>query len=342
MAKNDVVQKTADGNGAGAEDIVRSALEHKELFVPAAVGLAGALAAVKGPSVVRGLSSAVEGKVQSTAQGVGSKAAEGAQASIGDKLAGGGLGAKAVGKLTGLSSGAGGKDGGGGSGGKKTRRLPIQRWTDVAVPVDQAYEAWTEFDKFPKFMHRVLSVEQKGKDKVSWQEKIWFSKRQWEGRITEQRENDRIVWKTTSGMSHKGIVSFHKIDDQLTRVMIEMEFEPNGIIEKMGSGLRFVKRAVQSDLARFKAYVEMKDAKGIEYRSADQDQDEKKEDGEEQEQDDGEERTAERSKGQTRRRSSGSSGSRSSGQKRTSTKRSSARRTRSSSGSRSRAGSRNS
>jgi len=270
MAKTDVAQRTANGNGAGG-------LEHKDFFVPAAVGLAGALAAVKGPSLVRGLSGAVEGKVQSTAQDMGSKAVDSAKAAVGNQLAGGGLGAKALGKVTGLTKGS---DVGGGSGGKKTRRLPIQRWTDVAVPVDQAFQAWTEFDNFPKFMHRVLNVERKGKTKVSWEEKIWFSKRQWEGRITEQRENDRIVWKTTSGMSHKGIVSFHKIDDNLTRVMVEMEFEPNGIIEKMASGLRFVKRAVQSDLARFKAYVEMKDAKGIEYRSDDdEDQEDEKQEG---------------------------------------------------------------
>jgi len=134
------------------------------------------------------------------------------------------------------------------------------------VPVDKAYEAWIKFDEYPKFMHRVLSVEQKeGEDKISWQEKIWFSKRQWEGKITERRKNDRIVWKTTQGTSHKGIVSFHRIDDNLTRVMVEMEFQPTGMMEKMGSGLRFVKRAVQADLARFKAYVEMSDAKGLDY-----------------------------------------------------------------------------
>jgi hypothetical protein len=68
-------------------------------------------------------------------------------------------------------------------------------------------------------------------------------------------------------MSHRGVVSFHKIESNLTRVMIEMEFEPNGMIEKMASGLRFVKRAVQADLARFKAHVEMQDAKGIVYRA---------------------------------------------------------------------------
>src|SRR5205814_6788993 len=97
-------------------------------------------------------------------------------------------------------------------------------------------------------------------------EKIWFSKRQWEGRITDRRKNDRIAWTTASGMSHRGVVSFHKLDDNLTRVMVTMEFEPSGMVEKMASGLRFVKRAVQADLARFKAYVELDDAKGIEYR----------------------------------------------------------------------------
>jgi hypothetical protein len=189
-------------------------------------------------------------------------------------------------------------------------------------------------------LHRVLNVELKGEDKVSWQEKIWFSKRQWEGRITERRKNDRIVWKTTSGMSHKGIVSFHRLDDRLTRVMVEMEFEPSGMIEKMGSGLRFVKRAVQSDLARFKAYVEMQDAKGIEYRSADQQQDgeQKQEQDEEQKPDESEGRAVRRPSGQTRRTRSAAtrySGSRSSSssQKRTSAKRGSAKRKRSSAGS---------
>jgi uncharacterized membrane protein len=137
------------------------------------------------------------------------------------------------------------------------------------VPVEKAYQAWTKFDQYPQFMHRVLNVERKDRDKISWQEKIWFSSREWEGEITERRKNDRIAWKTTSGMSHRGIVSFHKIGDNLTRVMVDMEFEPNGMIEKMASGMRFVKRAVQSDLARFKAYVEMEDARGIEYRPND-------------------------------------------------------------------------
>jgi hypothetical protein len=72
-------------------------------------------------------------------------------------------------------------------------------------------------------------------------------------------------------MSHYGVVTFHRLDARLTRVMIDMEFEPTGMIEKMASGLRFVKRAVQADLARFKAHCELQEAKGIEYQPGRQD-----------------------------------------------------------------------
>ena len=163
---------------------------------------------------------------------------------------------------------------------KKTRRLPIQRWTDVAAPIDKTYEQWTKFEEFPKFMHRVLNVKQED-GKVSWDEKIWFSKRHWEGEVTDRRKNRRIAWKTTSGMSHAGVVTFHSLDENLTRVMVTIDFVPQGMIEKMASGLRFVKRAVQGDLARFKAYVELGEAKGLEYkaRPAEHDQDDADEDG---------------------------------------------------------------
>jgi uncharacterized membrane protein len=116
-------------------------------------------------------------------------------------------------------------------------------------------------------MHRVLEVDpQDGDDdKLHWREKIWFSKREWDGQITDRRENDRIAWKTTRGTQHSGIVSFHRLDDNLTRVLVTVDFRPTGMMEKTASGLRFAKRAVQSDLARFKAYVEFDDAEELEY-----------------------------------------------------------------------------
>jgi uncharacterized membrane protein len=287
MATDDDMSEVAGGSGGGK---ILSALKSKELLIPAALSAASALAASKGPDLLKKLS----GESQQEAEKLGQRAAEGAKESVGG---GGGLGGKALKK-------AFGGGGGGGGGNKKTRRLPIQRWTDVAVPVDKAYEAWTKFDQFPKFMHRVLTVEQKGDDRLSWEEKIWFSRREWEGRITERRENELIAWKTTKGPKHKGVVSFHPLGDRLTRVMVTMEFEPTGMIEKMGSGMRFVKRAVQADLARFKAFVELGDVQGIEYRAQQQDEDadepQSRERREQDDRDDGE-RDAEREDREKRR-----------------------------------------
>jgi uncharacterized membrane protein len=290
-----------DGATEKVKEAVSDGSKTKEALTAAAVSAVGALAAAKGPDLVRKVVGATEEKGEDQAENLGEKAAEGAKKSLGEA---GGVAGKAASKLMG---------GGGGGGGKKTRRLPIQRWTDVGAPIDKVYEAWTKFDEFPRFMHRVLNVEQKDKDKISWQEKIWFSKRQWEGKVTERKKNDRIVWTTSSGMSHKGVVSFHKLADNLTRVMVTMEFEPNGMVEKMASGLRFVKRAVQSDLARFKAYVEMEQAKGIEYRpNADDDEDDDGGDSDEattrsQKSDDEREQSREeRQKGREERRKSGS------------------------------------
>jgi hypothetical protein len=116
-------------------------------------------------------------------------------------------------------------------------------------------------------MHRVLEVKKEDQNKIHWREKIWFSTREWDGEITERRKNDRIAWKSVSGTQHSGVISFHKLDTNLTRVLVTLDFVPSGILEKMASGMRFVKRAVEADLARFKAYVEFGDVRGLEYKS---------------------------------------------------------------------------
>ena len=259
------VQDQVSSNGNGSR---LSGLASKENLMPvlatAAAAAAAGLAATKGPDLLKKLN----GQVDEEAEELGGKAAEGAKQKILGGSGGGGTGmlgtvGKAASKLTG-----GGK--GGGQKGGKTRRLPIQRWTDVAVPVDKAYEAWTQWEEWPKFMHRVLEVKpsEDEDNKIHMSEKIWFWTREWDGEITDQRKNDRIAWKTDSGMQHSGVVSFHKLDDNLTRVMVDMDFLPTGVVEKMASGMRFVKRAVQADLARFKAYVEFGDANELEYKSS--------------------------------------------------------------------------
>ena len=240
-------------DGGGAQELLKS-LMSKEVVIPAVATAASVVA-----YATRKGAGEAKGNLEGEAEKLGEESAEGAKKGLGG-------GGSAFGKLASKAIGGGSGGGGDGGGAKKTRRLPIQRYTDVAAPVGTVYEKWTEFEEFPNFMHRVLNVKAED-DKVVWDEKIWFSSRRWEGEITERKRNKRIAWKTTSGMAHAGVVTFHRLDDELTRVMVDMDFVPQGMIEKMASGLRFVKRAVQADLARFKAYVELGEAEELEYHS---------------------------------------------------------------------------
>src|SRR2546421_10088450 len=259
QAKNVVDQNgSQDGADGGGRSRLAS-LTSKEVLLPAAATAAAAaaagLAAKKGPDLMKMLG----GEADDEAEKLRRKGVQGAKSQL---ASGGGIAGKAASKLLG-----GGGGGGGGQSGDKTRRLPIQRWTDVGVPLEKAYKTWTQFEEFPKFMHRVLDVDQEEANKIHWREKIWFSTREWDGEITDKRQNDRIAWKSVSGTQHSGVISFHRLDKNLTRVLVTVDFVPSGMIEKMASGMRFVKRAVEADLARFKAYVEFGDAKGLEYRS---------------------------------------------------------------------------
>jgi uncharacterized membrane protein len=274
----DVAQQLKDKvspDGSGEEDgrSRLSGLAGKGVLVPAvataATAAAAGLAAKKGPDLLK--------KLQGEA---GRKGAEGVKRGLASS---GPAVGKAASKLV-----------GGGQKGGKTRRLPIQRWTDVAVPVDKAYQAWTQFEEFPKFMHRVLDVKKEDTNKIHWREKIWFSTREWDGEITERRKNDRIAWKSVKGTQHSGVISFHKLDTNLTRVLVTVDFVPSGMIEKLASGLRFAKRAVEADLARFKAYVELGDARGLEYKSTPAEMEQHREDGDDDSEEDDRDRGSER------------------------------------------------
>ena len=282
------VQETVEdvGGGNGGGDGLA-----KKLLIPAAAGvgtLAATVAARKAPDLFRErVLPRLEERGGEEAAKVGKQAARNLQ----DQ---GGMLGTVAGKAREKLGGAGGRE--------KTRRLPIQRWTDIALPVADVYERWTQFEEFPKFMHRVLSVEKKDQNHLTWEEKIWFSKRRWEGEITDRRKNDRIAWKTTQGTSHSGVISFHKLDTNLTRVFVDMDFHPSGMIEKMASGMRFVKRAVEADLARFKAYCEFTDAKGLEYEQPEEKQDAKaQEDDKEQSRSNGSASAEERDKSRQER-----------------------------------------
>jgi uncharacterized membrane protein len=183
-------------------------------------------------------------------------------------------------------------DGGGGKAGDGTgkgRRMPIQQAVDVAAPLETVYDQWTQFEDFPKFMHRVEKVEQRDDTTVVFHEKVWGVRRMWEAEIVEQVPDERIVWKTTSGMQHVGVVTFHQLSDRLTRVELNVDIDPEGAIEKIARGARFAKRAARADLKRFKAFVEMRDEETGAWRGVIEDGDVREESSEDEREDEREE-----------------------------------------------------
>jgi uncharacterized membrane protein len=137
------------------------------------------------------------------------------------------------------------------------RRMPIQQSVDVAVPVEVAYNLWTQFEDWPEFMHRVDSADQVDDATVSLSTKVWGITRKFEAEIVEQRPDERIAWHVKEGLTHSGVVTFHQLAPRLTRIEVSLDVEPEGLLEKAGRGMRFAKRAVRGDLHRFKAYAEV-------------------------------------------------------------------------------------
>ena len=137
--------------------------------------------------------------------------------------------------------------------------MPVQQAIDVAVPIETAYNQWTQFEDWPEFMHRVTRVTQDDDNKVTFTTKIWGMTREFEAEIVTQRPDERIKWKVTQGMTHTGVVTFHELAPNLTRIEVNLDVEPGSLIEKAGRGMRHVKRAVRADLHRFKAFIEMQE-----------------------------------------------------------------------------------
>ncbi len=135
--------------------------------------------------------------------------------------------------------------------------MPIQQSVDVAVPVKVAYNHWTEFEDWPEFMHRIETAEQVDDSTVSFQAKIWGISKRFEAEIVEQRPDQRIEWNVTDGYAHTGVVTFHPLSENLTRIDLSLDIQPSNVIDKASRGMRFAKRAVRGDLHRFKAYVEL-------------------------------------------------------------------------------------
>ncbi len=132
----------------------------------------------------------------------------------------------------------------------------IEQSIEVDVPVRTAYNQWTQFESFPKFMEGVESVTQVTDTRNHWVAEIGGVQREFDTEITEQTPDQRIAWKTIEGQAHAGVVTFHRLDDNRSKVMLQMEYEPEGFVEAAGDLLGFVERRTKGDLARFKEFIE--------------------------------------------------------------------------------------
>jgi uncharacterized membrane protein len=132
----------------------------------------------------------------------------------------------------------------------------IEQSVDVDVPISTAYNQWTQFEQFPQFMEGVEEVRQLDDVRLHWRAEIGGVTREWDAEITEQHPDERIAWASTSGTTNSGVVTFHRIDDATTRIMLQLDYEPEGVIEKAAELLGIVQRRARGDLDRFKEFIE--------------------------------------------------------------------------------------
>src|SRR5918992_1266785 len=271
-ALGQVVREAVKNVGSSSQSQKRSSPLSGARGVAAGAGLAAlAPLAKKGVDAVRGngisLPSARPGKLAAKATGkaakkmgdqVGGKLKEGVSEKVDEAGGAGGLAKEAA---SGLMPGGG--DSGGGKGGMpgvgKGRRMPVQQSMDVAVPVETAYNQWTQFEDWPEFMHRVTRVTQDDPCTVSFATKIWGKTKEFVAEIETQRPDERIKWRVSQGITHTGVVTFHELAPRLTRIELNVDVDPGSLIEKAARGMRHIKRAARADLHRFKAFIEMQE-----------------------------------------------------------------------------------
>jgi uncharacterized membrane protein len=249
------------GNGAGgtlAEDVMQAIREAAlEVLGPAtrhATTAAAKYAVSMGPELVaKHVMPAVRsaGGPGVLADQVSAKAAE-ALSGVGGIA---GLAGKVLSKR--------GREGTGGdpSGWGRNRRMPVQQTIYVSVPVKQAYNGWTEYKQWPRYMHRVNLADTQVTDKearVKVTEKMWGFKRPFTAQVLTQRPDEHIKWRSTEGSKHTGVINFHELGPRLTLIEVNVDHSPSGPVEKFARGARYVKRAVRADFHRFQGWIEMK------------------------------------------------------------------------------------
>src|SRR3712207_3925287 len=121
----------------------------------------------------------------------------------------------------------------------------IERSIEVNVPVRTAYNQWTQFEEFPNFMEGVVEIKQLDDKHLRWRANIAGKEETWNAEIDEQHPDERVAWHSTSGAKNAGVVTFHYIDENKSRVMLQLDYEPEGLVENVGDKLGVVDRRVE-------------------------------------------------------------------------------------------------
>ena len=132
----------------------------------------------------------------------------------------------------------------------------IEKSITVNVPVSQAYNQWTQFEEFPHFMEGVKEVKQLDVKRLHWKAEIAGKSEEWDAEITEQVPDKRIAWRSTSGAKNSGMINFSAQGANQTEVNLEVEYDPEGMLENLGDLLGLVSARVSGDLGRFKKFIE--------------------------------------------------------------------------------------
>lgn len=137
----------------------------------------------------------------------------------------------------------------------------IENSIEVDVPISAVYNQWTQFEEFPRFMSGVDSVAQLDDAHLHWRVSVGGVEREFDAEITEQHPDERVAWHSTDGPTHAGVVTFHRLSPDRTRVNLQLEWEPEGFVEHAGAVLQLDDLQVARDLERFKELIE---AQGME------------------------------------------------------------------------------
>jgi uncharacterized membrane protein len=132
----------------------------------------------------------------------------------------------------------------------------IMESVDVDVSVRTAYDQWTQFESFPRFMEGVKQVRQLDDRTLEWVADVAGKEKRWKARITEQEPDERIAWTSTDGARNAGVVTFQRLAEGRSRVTLQLDVEPDGLVETVGDALGVVKNQVKDDMKRFKEFIE--------------------------------------------------------------------------------------